>query len=413
MTTLIKTQCPSCETSFSLPQAQLNGPSAKARCGRCQHVFLVNKYLIDADNVSSSIANDTIPHTPTKSSSPDVISASEDNFLIYDDMPINDVQDTSTAYDSSEDIDAWISQLEAPAGSDLKEPKIHNERVKKNPQHNSIEKTERIKDSTIKTASTSKAYDTSPTKNAENLSKSNINPSLTNNIHAVDNNNSHTSGDSSNAWLEKMLEDQETATDPAQPNSNLSTLLTSMGIPINDKSTLNQKLASDVQERLYPVQSRAQTSAASVLWAVGCLVLVMLLFAQYVIFNVDNLVKNPAYAARLQAVCTIAACSLPSADISAFSIDNLQHRSSQIQTAGGFSDVEASLGNQTMQSQLFPSLKVSIYGNNAVIGEFIASPEEYLLSPETLLSAGQNKLFMFTVPIADAQISKITINPIY
>jgi len=81
--------------------------------------------------------------------------------------------------------------------------------------------------------------------------------------------------------------------------------------------------------------------------------------------------------------------------------------------ANTFTDIAASLENKSTKSQLLPSIKVSIYDNSALIGEFIALPKDYLASKQNLLLAEQNKSFMFTVPITTNQISKVTINPIY
>lgn len=142
-------------------------------------------------------------------------------------------------------------------------------------------------------------------------------------------------------------------------------------------------------------------------------VLALLLFAQYVIFNLENLVKNPVYAERLQAICSIAACSLPSADLNALSIVNTNHRSSLVNDASTFSDVSATLNNQSAKAQLYPNLKVSVYSANSMIGEFIATPEEYLLSKQNYLAADSARQLLFTIPVADTKIREITINPLY
>ena len=143
------------------------------------------------------------------------------------------------------------------------------------------------------------------------------------------------------------------------------------------------------------------------------MVLALLLFAQYVIFNLDNLVKNPVYAQRLQAICSIAACSLPSADLSAFAITNASHKASQVQTTGAFSDVSATLNNQSAKSQLYPNVKVSVYGADNLIGEFIAAPNDYLLSKQSQLAAESDRQLLLTIPIANVQIREVTLLPMY
>lgn len=154
-------------------------------------------------------------------------------------------------------------------------------------------------------------------------------------------------------------------------------------------------------------------SVAMLLWGAGCLVLILSLFAQYIIFNLNTLIKNPDHAARLEAVCAIAACRLPSANLDAFSISDPTFRASKIKAATTYSDVQATLSNQSDETQLVPSLKVSIYGSEALIGEFIAMPNDYLMARQSQLSANYSQSFMFTIPLTHQQIDKITIEPIY
>ena len=99
--------------------------------------------------------------------------------------------------------------------------------------------------------------------------------------------------------------------------------------------------------------------------------------------------------------------------MAAFDITDLVYKPSDIMDADVFTDITATLANQSTKSQLLPSLKVSIYDNNALTGEFIALPKDYLASKQNLLFAEQNKSFMFTVPVTINHISKVTINPIY
>lgn len=40
------TQCPSCGAVYPMPSAKIGNPNAKAKCGRCQQVFLLNDHLV-------------------------------------------------------------------------------------------------------------------------------------------------------------------------------------------------------------------------------------------------------------------------------------------------------------------------------------------------------------------------------
>lgn len=58
-------------------------------------------------------------------------------------------------------------------------------------------------------------------------------------------------------------------------------------------------------------------------------------------------------------------------------------------------------------------MKVSVYGTDALIGEFIAAPQDYLLSTQSQLGATSRKQLLFTIPVANAQIDKVNAEPIY
>lgn len=418
MQTLIKTKCPSCKTYLSVPQSQLNERDAKVRCERCQQIYLINNNLVVPSD-ATPIANDSKINidkqkfnrvTETKASSKDQNDSLCNDNLIYDDMPIDESDHTDTKYDSLDDMEPWFSLLDAMPSTSSKDNKQPNTVLSKN----SIENDE-LDSLVVRSDYIAK---TSFQSTMSSAAANDINASVSTTNHRSDN---------ENGWLEKLLEEQDdsdnTHIDNPKSTTDLSKLLASMGVPPNDQKPLNRHAKSnDLNSysqthkrpaRSYPAQNRVQASAASVLWLAGCLVLVMLLFAQYVIFNLDHLVKNPAHAARLQAVCAIAVCSLPSADLTAFDVTDLVHRPSEIKAANGFSDISAILVNQSTKAQLLPTLKVGIYSSEVLVGEFLALPEDYLVSKQHRLPAEQNKPLMFTVPITDNQISRITIDPIY
>ncbi|WP_350656524.1 DUF3426 domain-containing protein [Psychrobacter sp. S1-30-MNA-CIBAN-0213] len=398
MTTLIKTQCPSCQAYFSLPQAQLNELNAKARCGRCQQVFLVNENLVvSGDDRSNTDSNFTSFEKSKNNNSQQDNNFLSSDTLIYDDMPVDDIEESNSEYNSLDEMSAWFSELDTtnldsePTDSKPATTVDNQSNIEPNDQDTLFEESDYV-------------VNTRPQYNIGSVAANDINASI---------DNINMSNDNDNAWLEKLLEEQNNDTNTIESDTDLSQLLASMGVPLRDQTQISPKQISNGQSRIYPSQTLAQTSAASILWVAGCLVLIMLLFAQYVIFNLDNIVKNPAHAARLQAVCAVAACSLPSADMAAFDITDLVYKPSDIMDADVFTDITATLANQSTKSQLLPSLKVSIYDNNALTGEFIALPKDYLASKQNLLFAEQNKSFMFTVPVTINHISKVTINPIY
>lgn len=407
MTTPIKTQCPHCQACFKVKQTQLNKVNATVSCDQCQRNFLVNKHLIVTPNISDNTTAQADTKAPNKKkpSKADIDSTqpkerpSKDfpsdtlihDDLIYDDMDIDESKETRLEYDSLEDMDAWLTQ--ASASSTV--PNKPSKNRAKTPKKNTPSLAEPSSDATEHSSSAQVALSSA----AANDIRANV-------------------GDATdNAWLEKLLKEQNIDQNIPQDDTDLSQLLLDMGVPLKNENSASTKGNVNKETVNKSPAHHGSTpggrSVASLLWTLGCLVLAMLLFAQYVIFNLETLVKNPAHAERLQAICSIAACSLPSADLIAFTIENPSHKSSQINQTGRFSDVSATLNNQSTTAQLYPNIKVSVYGTDNLIGEFIAAPNDYLLSKQNQLAADSDRKLLFTIPVANTQIREVTINPIY
>ncbi|WP_201554023.1 zinc-ribbon and DUF3426 domain-containing protein [Psychrobacter sp. 72-O-c] len=435
MTSPIRTQCPHCHNFFNVPRAHLNRANAKGRCGHCQQVFLINDYLVVSANHQQTDKNkkisvtkqnpknnerqpaSTISNPDTQSDKVSTTNNShnshnshdsnihiskpakkaetdlDDDILIHDDMDIDETAGDTSADDSSDGMDVWLAQT----GTVTDPLPASNKQQKTSPT---------MSDKGIDLTANPAAQI-----NAETNHGITAKPALSsveaNDIHASINDTSD------NAWLEQLLKEQNDHEDGPQADTDLAQLLIKMGVPINDEDKVNQERTSKIQARMQSTQTQIQISITALLWTMGCVVLVLLLFAQYVIFNLNTLIKNPAYAERLQTVCSIAACSLPSADLTTLRITDLNHRASQVSTTSAFSDVRATLSNQSSQAQLLPNLKVSVHSSNALIGEFIAMLDDYLLSPQYQLAAGGSKQLMFTIAIANDQIDHVTIDPIY
>ena len=441
MTTPIKTQCPHCHAIFNINKTQLDQKTATVCCEHCQQSFLVNNNLIvtaateqktddivvenkttaiSTSNISIDKQNSTVspesktltkPNITSKLAEADILIHDNmldddliddglmDDELIHDDMDIEDFEEQDLEYGSLDSMDAWLTQATDNNHTAIKDKNIHS--AKNNSK--TLDKSSHLSVSPVENASlvkTSLNKDSSATHVA-------LSSAAANDIHAnIDDN-------ADESWLEKLLKEQNQSEDTTKDQTDLSELLASMGVSIKDEDHTNalRVKQQQAQDKFSPTPARR--SIASLLWTLGCLVLTLLLFAQYVIFNLDDLVKNPAHAERLQKVCAIAACSLPSANLAALSTSDIKHQPSRIKTASSFSDISITLNNQSAQVQLLPHVKVSVYGDNALIGAFIAAPEDYLLSTQSQLGASSRKQLLFTVPVANAQISKVNVEPTY
>nr|WP_317199748.1 DUF3426 domain-containing protein [uncultured Psychrobacter sp.] len=405
MTTPINTQCPYCGAHFHLHQNQLNKEDAKIVCNQCSRSFRVSDNLSVATFDSHSLS-DSIP-----------LNSQTIDSLIQDEAQGSHA--TTSEYDSLdymlENMEPWSKPVSSSDASSLletsSEPELFDDSVAdsdNNTAHTLLNDEGTLTD-----------FDTD-TDTQVALKKSTVNSSATNNTglendHTFDNHSLDKSDGADNAWLEQLLAEESEDDIQHQNDTDLSQLLIDMGVPFEEEGDANDgfELANKPLERHQTMQTSSRTSMAILLWTAGSLALVLLLLAQYVIFNVDTLVKDPIYAQRLQKICTVAACSLPNADLSQLTIADITHRSSQLNDSGTYSDIRATLNNQSSQSQLLPSLRVSLYGSDKLIGAFIAAPDDYLLSPQNQLAVQGQKQLWFTVPIDNQQISTVTIEPIY
>ncbi|WP_198332837.1 DUF3426 domain-containing protein [Psychrobacter aquimaris] len=430
MTTPIKTQCPHCQACFKVQQTQLNKVNATVSCDQCQQSFLVNKHLIvtaDAINTSAIQENTTTDTNATadpsghsaqtadnRNKNQGAAGASKSSFthphsknvssdtlidddlihdgLIYDDMDTDEPEESILEYDSLDSMDAWLTQASNINNSS------YNSTADNQSSNNLSKKIDKNNPSSAMKSSGATIENSASAQMA-------LSSAAANDIHA------NVDDTADNSWLEKLLKEQNKSEEPQQDETDLSQLLLDMGVPLKDEASTSEERVRKAQAKFTPTPQRR--SIASLLWTLGCLVLALLLFAQYVIFNLETLVKNPIHAERLQAVCTVAACSLPSADLTAFTITNLNHKPSKIKMDGKSSDVSATLSNQSAKAQLYPNVKVSVYGANDLIGEFIATPADYLLSKQSQLAADSSRNILFTVPVANRQIREVTISPLY
>lgn len=401
MTTPIKTQCPHCHTIFNIKKNQLNQKTANVCCEHCQKIFLVNNNLIVTADIDSNHHEQINTAASHKKSSISATSNLDDDILIHDDM-IHDDMDIDTSddknleYDSLDSMDAWLTQAT---------DSNHNATQSVLSQKNTNKKSDHYSDVSTDIFEENSAYATTANYSPSSAQVA-LSSAAANSIHAnIDNT-------ADESWLEKLLKEQNQGEEASNNDTDLSKLLLDMGVDFkeeNGQAAHSKRLQA--QAKFSPTPSRR--SMASLLWTLGCLVLALLLFAQYVMFNLNTLVKNPVHAERLQTLCSIAICSLPSADLSAFRVSDTKYQTSRINTKSGFSDISTVINNQSSQAQLYPHIKVSVYGANALIGEFIAAPEQYLAGKQSQLAANSRKQILFTVPVANNQISKIAINPIY
>lgn len=377
---------------------------AKSHCRLCEHIFLVNQHLLVSTNQHVDEQDDHKLQTSGVQPAQDNRTYQQKNntvdedILIHDDMEIdddNEVTDTISAdYDDLDAMQAWLTDNETN--------NVNHTRNDSSPHPNTSTPSSTVHQNSQPNPNRliSDTTSNNDLKPSDQINLKNTRTSTNTNARVIKSPQTYDSATKNeDNWLEKLLEEKSESTQANAVDNDLAQRLATVSI--------------EPKARVVMTPETMQTSIASLLWLAGCMVLVLLLLAQYVTFNLDTLIKDPDHASRLQSICAIAACSLPHAELSAFEIDSIDTRASQIQSASKFSDITATLVNQGTQAQLFPSLKVSIYDADDVVGEFIADPTEYLLSPQRQLAAQYRQPVLFTIPLAASQIHHVIITPIY
>lgn len=364
-----KTQCPHCQTTYPIPESKATDPNARAKCLNCQNKFVVSANLIkqpaEANTQNTSPQNTNTQsasqQTQDKQGGDDKISLPKipikhkktkkntpiDDGLIHDDMPSDDSVDLS---DIDSDLDNFINQ----------------------------------------------PLDTQTTQHS---TQSN-----------VQNNNDE-------AWLDDLLKDNNTNIETAGANTSDDDVLSELGdedltalIPTAPKENpdeilqkINQRIShSPTQEQLVTRRS----SARNIAWGVGCVLMLILLGAQYVFFNGDAIAKTNN-APMVNSLCQNC---LPSADPSAFATTyRLQNLGTQTRMIG-------TLSNQSTTDQLYPNLKITLIGDTGVVGDMALAPKDYLAFPQRLIQPyqeGQDNRFMLTFNYPSDNIKAISIEPFY
>lgn len=372
--TQLKTQCPICDALFVLPSKALDNPTAKARCKHCQSIFLVNEHLYQPDLDPSIAGNsDSRPDQTITKPSFKLGSTPSARPIFSKDNP-NEIDEYGLGNSD------WRSDTPPP----IRHPK---------PQSSDSYQTETVMNQEV--------YDAA-------------------------------SADADAAWLDELLDEKLPTVAGAQSQSTdanlqegdleageLTELLSEFGVEsVTPATVTREEVLAKMNARLDNGRASQRhilgpSPMAKLFWIIGCLALGLLLFAQYIIFNVDNLVKDPAKAAKLAKACELANCSLPGADLQVLALTHINHRPSKIKAPETHSDILAAIVNHSNIEQLYPNLKVSIYGDQGLIGEFVAGPEDYLTPPQRMIIGEQAKLIMFTVPVKDAKIDRIDMGTFY
>lgn len=228
------------------------------------------------------------------------------------------------------------------------------------------------------------------------------------------------------AWLLSLMaqaDDNEAADDTAGAKRGMDGVFNTDifdQIPIDTRSEQQADLLAyqqKIDERLSQQVSSQQLANAKIfnmriIWGLGSLLLVFLLAAQYIIFNIDTLITSKANAPVLSNIChKIPACQLPIADTGLIDVQMLAlaHSSKQ----AGQTDLVFTLTNTTDNNIVYPSVKVSLRSGNTILAQTLLTPTDYLEAGNNYLMPHQIKPVKLRIDFPKTKVQAANIELIY
>ncbi|QHG10603.1 DUF3426 domain-containing protein [Moraxella osloensis] len=238
-----------------------------------------------------------------------------------------------------------------------------------------------------------------------------------------------TSGDE-NAWLQSLMaqaDDNEAMDDSSathtKPKRGMDGVFNTDifdQIAIDTGSEQQADLLAyqkKIDERLSQQVSSQQSLNAkifnmSIVWGLGSLLLIFLLAAQYIIFNINTLITSTTNAALLSTIChKIPACQLPLANTELINVQMLAlaHSSKQ----AGQTDVVFTLTNTTDNHIIYPSVKVSLRNGNTILAQTLLTPSHYLEAGNNYLMPHQIKPIKLRIDFPKTKVQAANIELVY
>lgn len=237
------------------------------------------------------------------------------------------------------------------------------------------------------------------------------------------------SGDE-NAWLQSLMaqaDDNEAMDDSSathtKPKRGMNTVFNTdifdqiaidMGSEQQaDLLAYQKKIDERLSQQVSSQQSlNAKSFNMGIVWGLGSLVLIFLLAAQYIIFNINTLITSTTNAALLSTIChKIPACQLPLADTELIDVQMLKlaHPSKQ----AGQTDVVFTLTNTTDNNIIYPSVKVSLRSGNTILAQTLLTPSHYLEAGNNYLVPHQIKPIKLRIDFPKTKVQAANIELVY
>ena len=390
---LYNAKCPNCQHAFKINDEQLAIKNGYVRCSYCKTIFSAADQL-----EQQKITNNNPPASPNHQTSSALIDDKSEEILFDDESGIDEAGNLI--------VDEPVKPI---SPYPLSQSHTKSAYAKSN--------------STIDDLEIIDNFDQLP------IAK-NSNPKVLigdeDAVEAIDlAQDNETLGDEQ-AWLLSLMaqaDDNEAADDTAGAKRGMDGVFNTDifdQIPIDTRSEQQADLLAyqqKIDERLSQQVSSQQLANAkifnmSIIWGLGSLLLVFLLAAQYIIFNIDTLITSKANAAVLSNIChKIPACQLPIADTGLIDVQMLAlaHSSKQ----AGQTDMIFTLTNTTDNNIIYPSVKVSLRSGNTILAQTLLTPSHYLEAGNNYLMPHQIKPVKLRIDFPKTKVQAANIELIY
>lgn len=390
---LYNAKCPNCQHAFKINDEQLAVKNGYVRCSYCKTMFSATEQL-----EQQKITNNNPPASPNHQTSSALIDDKSEEILFDDESGIDEAGNLI--------VDEPVKPI---SPYPLSQSHTKSAYAKSN--------------STIDDLEIIDNFDQLP------IAK-NSNPKVLigdeDAVEAIDlAQDNETLGDEQ-AWLLSLMaqaDDNEAADDTAGAKRGMDGVFNTDifdQIPIDTRSEQQADLLAyqqKIDERLSQQVSSQQLANAkifnmSIIWGLGSLLLVFLLAAQYIIFNINTLITSKTNAAVLSNIChKIPACQLPIADTGLIDVQMLAlaHSSKQ----AGQTDMIFTLTNTTDNNIIYPSVKVSLRSGNTILAQTLLTPSHYLEAGNNYLMPHQIKPVKLRIDFPKTKVQAANIELIY
>lgn len=391
---LYNAKCPNCQHAFKINDEQLAIRHGYVRCSHCKTIFSAAEQL-----EQKKFANNNLLSSPNNQT-PSALIDDKSECILFDDE----------------------------SGLDEAGNPIVNEPVKPTSPYT----LSKSSTTSAKAKSTSKLDDFEIIDNFEQLPKAKDSKPKKPIIDGKDTaeaielaQDKDASGDE-NAWLQSLMA-QADDNEAAEANANAKRRMDGVfntdifdQIPIAtgseqqaDLLAYQQKIDERLSQQVSSQQSlNAKSFNMGIVWGLGSLLLIFLLAAQYIIFNINTLITSTTNAALLSTIChKIPACQLPLADTELIDVQMLAlaHSSKQ----AGQTDVVFTLTNTTDNNIIYPSVKVSLRNGNTILAQTLLTPSHYLKTGNNYLMPHQIKPIKLRIDFPKTKVQAANIELVY